>query len=53
MEEGRGGLPKEMEPQKGAKVTKTSQTKSLGHRALGDKGRDICVRVPNWNPLWC
>lgn len=45
MEEGRGGLSKEMEPKKGAKVTKTSQTKSLGDGLPGDKGRDLRARV--------
>lgn len=45
MEEGRGGLSKEMEPQKGAKVTKTSQKKSLGDGSPGDLGRDPRARV--------
>ena len=45
MEEGRGGLSKEMEPKKGAKVTKTSQKKSLGDGSPGDKGRDLHARV--------
>ena len=49
MEEGRGGLPKEMKPQKGAKVAKTNQRKSLGDRVLRDKGRELRARVPNWN----
>lgn len=45
MEEGRVGLSKEMEPKKGAKVTKTSQTKSLGDGSPGDKGHDLRARV--------
>ena len=50
VEEGRGVLLKEIEPQKGAKVAKTTQTKSLGDGAPGDKGRDLRTRVPNWTP---
>ena len=50
MEEGRGGLPKEMEPQKRAKVAKTNQKKSLGDGAPRDKGQDLRTRVPNLNP---
>ena len=38
VEERRGGLPKEMEPQKWAKVAKTGQKKSLGDGAPRDKG---------------
>ena len=47
MEEDRGVLPKENEPQRGAKVAKTTQTRSSSDGALGDKGRDFCTRVPN------
>ena len=39
-----------MEPQKGAKVAKTGQMKSLGDGAPRDKGWDLRTRVPNWNP---
>ena len=47
MEEGRGVTSKENEPQKGAKVAKTTQTRSLSDGSLGDKGHDLHTRVPN------
>ena len=50
MEEGRGVPPTENEPQRGAKVAKTTQTRLLSDGAPGDRGRDLCTRVPNWNP---
>ena len=53
VEEGRGIPPKENEPQKGAMVARTTQTRSLSDGAPRDKGRDLRTRVPNWNPPWC
>jgi len=53
MEEGRGVPPKEIEPQRGAKVAKTTQMRSSSDGAPGDKGRDLHTKVPNWNPPWC
>ena len=50
MEKGRGAPPKENEPQRGAKEAKTTQTRSSSDGVLGDRGRDLRTRVPNWNP---
>ena len=47
MEEGQGALPKENEPPRGAKVAKTTQTKSLSDKAPGEKGRELHTKVPN------
>ena len=49
MEEGRGVPPKENEPQRGAKVAKTTQTRSLSNRAPGDRGHNLHTKVPNQN----
>ncbi|KAL0002753.1 hypothetical protein SO802_016534 [Lithocarpus litseifolius] len=44
LEEGRGVPPKENEPQRGAKVAKTSQTRSLSDGVSGDRGCDLHTR---------
>ena len=41
IEEGRDVSSKESEPQKGAKVTKTNQSKSQTEMALGDRWYDL------------
>ena len=53
MEEGRGVPPKENEPQRVAKVAKTTQTRSSSDGAPKDKGRDLYTKVPIWNSPWC
>ena len=50
IEEGRDVSSKETEPKKGAKVAKTTQSKSQIDVAPKDRGRDLRARVPNWNP---
>ena len=50
MEEGRGVPSKEIEPQRRAKVAKTTRIKSSSKGAPGDRGRDLRTKVPNWNP---
>ena len=50
MEEGQSAPPKENEPQRGAKAAKTTQMRPSSNRAPGDKGCDLCTKVPNWNP---
>ena len=47
MEEDQGVSPKENEPQRGAKVAKTTQTRSFNNGAPGDRGRDLRTKVPN------
>ena len=50
IEEGRDVSSKETEPQRGAKTTRTNQPRIPSEVAPGDRGRDLCTRVPNWNP---
>ena len=47
MEEGRGVPPKENEPQRGAKVAKTTQTRLLSNGVPRDRGHDLCTKIPN------
>ena len=49
LEEGRDVSSKETEPQRGAKATRTNQSKSQTEMALRDRGHDLRSRIPNWN----
>ena len=54
MEAGRGVLPKDNEPQKGTKVAKTTQKKSLSDGVLRDKGRDLrALGFQTRTSFWC
>ena len=50
MEEGWGVPSKVNELQKGAKAAKTTQTRSSSNGAPGNRGRDLRIKIPNWNP---
>lgn len=50
VEEEKGVSTKKAEPQKGAKLARTAQTRSSSEGPIMERGRDHLTKVPTWNP---
>lgn len=50
VDEGKDHLPKEVEPQKGAKAAKTTHTRSSSKGSIVERGHDRQIEVAAWNP---